>query len=263
MLIDSHCHLDFPDFAAERADVIARAKAAGVGMMVTISTRVRRFDQVRAIAEAHPEVWCSVGTHPHNAGEEDGISADELVALSRHPRCVAIGEAGLDYFYDKAPRDAQARGFRTHIEAARRTGLPLVIHARDADADIAAILEDETRKGPFPFILHCFSSGADLARTGVKLGGYVSFSGILTFKNSEEIRVIARDVPRDRLLVETDAPFLAPPPHRGKRNEPAFVAHTASVLAETIGVSADEIARITTDNFFRLFTKAVRPADAA
>jgi len=263
MLVDSHCHLDFPDFAAERADVIARAKAAGVGMMVTISTRVRRFDQVREIAEAHPEVYCSIGTHPHNAGEEDGISADELVALSKHPRCVAIGEAGLDYFYDKAPRDAQARGFRTHIEAARRTGLPLVIHARDADADIAAILEDETGKGPFPFILHCFSSGAELARTGVKLGGYVSFSGILTFKNSEEIRAIAREVPRTRLLVETDAPFLAPPPHRGKRNEPAFVAQTAAVLAETIGVSADEIARITTDNFFRLFTKAVRPAGVA
>jgi TatD DNase family protein len=186
-----------------------------------------------------------------------------LVALSRHPRCVAIGEAGLDYFYDKAPRDAQARGFRTHIEAARRTGLPLVIHARDADADIAAILKDETGKGAFPFILHCFSSGADLARTGVKLGGYVSFSGILTFKNSEDIRAIAKEVPRDRLLVETDAPFLAPPPHRGKRNEPAFVAQTASVLAETIGVSADEIARITTDNFFRLFTKAERPASGA
>jgi TatD DNase family protein len=263
MLVDSHCHLDFPDFGAERADVIARAKAAGVGMMVTISTRVRRFEQVRAIAEAHPEVWCSIGTHPHNAGEEDGISADELVALSRHPRCVAIGEAGLDYFYDKAPRDDQARGFRTHIEAARRTGLPLVIHARDADADIAAILEDETGKGAFPFILHCFSSGAELARTGVKLGGYVSFSGILTFQNSEDIRAIAKEVPLDRLLVETDAPFLAPPPHRGKRNEPAFVAHTASVLADTIGVSADEVARITTDNFFRLFTKAERPADSA
>jgi TatD DNase family protein len=263
MLVDSHCHLDFPDFAAERSDVIARARAAGVGMMVTISTRVRRFDQVRAIAEAHPEVLCSVGTHPHNSGEEDGISADELVALSRHPRCVAIGEAGLDYFYDKAPRDAQARGFRIHIEAARRTGLPLVIHARDADADIAAILEDETGKGPFPFILHCFSSGADLARTGVKLGGYVSFSGILTFKNSEDIRAIAKEVPRERLLVETDAPFLAPPPHRGKRNEPAFVAQTAAVLAETIGVQADEIGGITTDNFFRLFTKAVRPAGVA
>lgn len=258
MLVDSHCHLDFPDFQAERADVIARAKAAGVGLMVTISTRVRRFDEIRQIAETYPEVLCSVGTHPHNAGEEDGITADELVALSQHPRCVAIGEAGLDYFYDKAPRDAQARGFRTHIEAARRTGLPLVIHARDADADIAAILEDETGKGAFPFILHCFSSGAELARTGVKLGGYVSFSGILTFKNSEEIRAIAKGVPRERLLVETDAPFLAPPPHRGKRNEPAFVAQTAAVLAETIGVSVDDIARITTDNFFRLFTKAER-----
>ncbi len=263
MLVDSHCHLDFPDFQAERADVIARAKAAGVGLMVTISTRVRRFDEIRKIAETYPEVLCSVGTHPHNAGEEDGITADELVALSQHPRCVAIGEAGLDYFYDKAPRDAQARGFRTHIEAARRTGLPLVIHARDADADIAAILEDETGKGAFPFILHCFSSGAELARTGVKLGGYVSFSGILTFKNSEEIRAIAKGVPRERLLVETDAPFLAPPPHRGKRNEPAFVAQTAAVLAETIGVSVDDIARITTDNFFRLFTKASRPPDIA
>jgi len=263
MLVDSHCHLDFPDFEAERADVIARAKVAGVGMMVTISTRVRRFDEIRKIAERNPEVLCSVGTHPHNAGEEDGITADELVALSQHPRCVAIGEAGLDYFYDKAPRDAQARGFRTHIEAARRTGLPLVIHARDADAEIAAILEDETGKGPFPFILHCFSSGAELARTGVKLGGYVSFSGILTFKNSEDIRAIAKDVPRERLLVETDAPFLAPPPHRGKRNEPAFVAQTAAVLADTIGVSMDEIARITTDNFFRLFSKASRPPEIA
>lgn len=260
MLVDSHCHLDFPDFASERADVIARAKDNGVGAMVTISTRVRRFDDIRAIAEAYPEVWCSVGTHPHNAGEEDGISADELVARSAHPRCVAIGEAGLDYFYDKAPREAQARGFRTHIDAARRTGLPLVIHARDADADIAAILEDETGKGPFPFLLHCFSSGAELARTGVRLGGYVSFSGILTFRRSEEIRAIARDVPRERLLVETDAPYLAPMPHRGKRNEPAFVRHTAEVLAETIGVSFDEVARITTDNFYRLFSKAVRPA---
>ncbi|MCO5163515.1 MAG: TatD family hydrolase [Mesorhizobium sp.] len=260
MLVDSHCHLDFPDFASERAEVIARAKENGVGAMVTISTRVRRFDEIRAIAEAYPEVWCSVGTHPHNAGEEDGISADELMALSAHPRCVAIGEAGLDYFYDKAPREAQARGFRTHIEAARRTGLPLVIHARDADADIAAILEDETGKGPFPFLLHCFSSGAELARTGVRLGGYVSFSGILTFRRSDDLRAIAREVPRERLLVETDAPYLAPMPYRGKRNEPAYVRHTAEVLAETIGVSFDDIARITTDNFYRLFSKAVRPA---
>lgn len=260
MLVDSHCHLDFPDFASERAEVIARAKENGVGAMVTISTRVRRFDEIRAIAEAYPEVWCSVGTHPHNAGEEDGISADELMALSAHPRCVAIGEAGLDYFYDKAPREAQARGFRTHIEAARRTGLPLVIHARDADADIAAILEDETGKGPFPFLLHCFSSGAEMARTGVRLGGYVSFSGILTFRRSDDLRAIAREVPRERLLVETDAPYLAPMPYRGKRNEPAYVRHTAEVLAETIGVSFDDIARITTDNFYRLFSKAVRPA---
>lgn len=262
MLVDSHCHLDFPDFASERADVIARAKANGVGTMVTISTRVRRFDEIRAIAEAYPEVLCSVGTHPHNAGEEDGISADDLVALSAHPRCVAIGEAGLDYFYDHAPRDAQARGFRTHIEAARRTGLPLVIHARDADADVAAILEDETGKGAFPFLLHCFSSGADLARTGLRLGGYISFSGILTFRRSDELRAIAREVPRDRLLVETDAPYLAPMPYRGKRNEPAYVRHTAEVLAETIGVPVDEIERITTDNFYRLFSKAVRPAAA-
>jgi len=262
MLVDSHCHLDFPDFASERSDVIARAKANGVGAMVTISTRVRRFDEVRAIAEAYPEVWCSVGTHPHNAAEEDGISADELVALSAHPRCVAIGEAGLDYFYDHAPREAQARGFRTHIEAARRTGLPLVIHARDADADVAAILEDETGKGAFPFLLHCFSSGADLARVGLRLGGYISFSGILTFRRSDELRAIAREVPRDRLLVETDAPYLAPMPYRGKRNEPAYVRHTAEVLAETIGVSVDEIEDITTDNFYRLFSKAVRPAAA-
>lgn len=262
MLVDSHCHLDFPDFAAERAEVISRARAAGVETMVTISTRVRRFDQIRAIAEAHPEVWCSVGTHPHNAGEEDGIGADELVALSEHPRCVAIGEAGLDYFYDHAPRDVQERGFRTHIEAARRTGLPLVIHARDADADVAAILTEETGKGPFPFVLHCFSSGAELARTGVGLGGYVSFSGILTFKRSEELRDIARHVPGDRLLVETDAPYLAPQPFRGKRNEPAYVRHTADVLADTIGVSRGEIETITTDNFFRLFSKASRPAAA-
>lgn len=261
MLVDSHCHLDFPDFEAERADVIARAVAAGVGRMVTISTRVRRFPDILKIAESFDEVYCSVGTHPHNAHEELDITADQLVALAEHPKVVAIGEAGLDYFYDHAPREAQAQGLRTHIEAARRTGLPLVIHARNADDDMAGILEDETGKGPFPFILHCFSSGAELARRGVALGGYVSFSGILTFKNSSELREIAKTVPTDRLLVETDAPYLAPMPHRGKRNEPAFVANTAQVLAETIGVGADEIARITTDNVFRLFKKMPRPAD--
>ena len=262
MLVDSHCHLDFPDFVAERGEVVARALAAGVGRMVTISTRVRRFPEILAIAETFPEVFCSVGTHPHNAAEEPDVTADELVALAAHPKVVAIGEAGLDYHYDKSPRDAQARGFRTHIEAARRTSLPLVIHAREADDDIAAILQDETGKGAFPFILHCFSSGRRLAEVGVALGGYVSFSGILTFKNSQDVRDIARDVPRDRLLVETDAPYLAPPPHRGKRNEPAFVVNTAAVLADTIGVSAVEIAALTTDNFFRLFTKMPKPKAA-
>ncbi|BBD37995.1 MULTISPECIES: TatD family hydrolase [Aminobacter] len=260
MLVDSHCHLDFPDFAQERADIIARAKAAGVERMVTISTRVKRFEQILAIAEEFGEVFCSVGTHPHNAAEELDVTTADLVRLAQHPKVVAIGEAGLDYFYDKSPRDAQAQGLRVHIAASRETGLPLVIHARNADDDMADILKEETGKGAFPFILHCFSSGAELARIGVALGGYVSFSGILTFKNSAELREIAKDVPRDRLLVETDAPYLAPPPHRGKRNEPAFVAQTAAVLAETIGVSAAEIADITTANFFRLFTKMPRPA---
>jgi TatD DNase family protein len=255
MLVDSHCHLDFPDFDTERDEILARAAEAGVGLMVTISTRVRRFDAIRAIAERYEQVYCSVGTHPHNAHEELDVSADDLVALAGHPKVAAIGEAGLDYFYDKAPRENQARGFRTHIEAARRTRLPLVIHSRDADADMAAILEDETGKGAFPFILHCFSSGAELARTGLRLGGYISFSGILTFKKSEDLREIARSVPRDRLLVETDAPYLAPVPHRGRRNEPAFVADTARVLAETIDVSETEIAAITTANFRRLFKK--------
>lgn len=259
MLVDSHCHLDFPDFAEERAAVVARAFAAGVGRMVTISTRVKRFQQVIEIAETFEDVYCSVGTHPHNAAEELDVTADELVRLSGHPKVVAIGEAGLDYYYDKAPRDAQAEGFRNHIAASRRTGLPLVIHSRNADDDMASILENETGKGAFPFILHCFSSGRGLAEVGVALGGYVSFSGILTFKNSAELRAIAADVPRDRLLVETDAPYLAPIPHRGKRNEPAYVTNTAKVLAETIGVSEAEIADITTGNFFKLFTKMPRP----
>lgn len=260
MLVDSHCHLDFPEFGGEVDQLIGRAAEAGVGMMVTISTRVRRFPGILAIAEAHENVFCSVGTHPHNAAEEPDITAEQLVRLSEHPKVVAIGEAGLDFHYDKSPRPAQAQGFRTHIAAARETRLPLVIHARSADDEMIAILEEESGKGAFPFILHCFSSGRKLAEAGVALGGYVSFSGILTFKNSEDIRAIARTVPRDRLLVETDAPYLAPPPHRGKRNEPAFVAHTAKVLAETIGVDQREIAEITTDNFFQLFKKAPRPA---
>ncbi len=258
MLVDSHCHLDFPDFADELDQVLARAGAADVGLMVTISTRVRRFEQVRAIAERYENIHCSVGTHPHNAHEELDVAADELARLAEHAKVVAIGEAGLDYFYDNSPREAQAAGLKTHIAAARTTGLPLVIHARDADDDMAAILTEETERGAFPAVLHCFSSGRGLAETGIALGHYVSFSGILTFKNSVALREIARDLPADRILVETDAPFLAPPPHRGKRNEPAFVAHVAAVLAETRGVSREKIAEQTTENFFRLFSKVPR-----
>jgi TatD DNase family protein len=260
MLIDSHCHLDFPDLASDREAMLARAKAAGVGLVVTISTRVRRFDELRAIVEAHDNVFCSVGTHPHHAAEEPDVTADELVALTRHSKVVAIGEAGLDYHYDNSPRDLQERGFRTHIAAARATGLPLVIHARDADQDVARILEEETAKGVFPFVLHCFTGGPELARRGLALGGFVSFSGVVTFKNSGALRQIARDVPLDRLLVETDAPYLAPEPLRGRTNEPANVVHTAARLAEVRELSAEEIADATTQNVFRLFKKVPRAA---
>ncbi|MDI6835924.1 MAG: TatD family hydrolase [Rhizobiaceae bacterium] len=255
MLIDTHCHLDFPDFDEERDALVARAHAAGVGRMVTISTRVRKLDTLLAITDRHPSVFCSVGTHPNNANEELDVTADDLVRLAEHPKVVAIGECGLDYFYDTQTPEDQKTGFLRHIEAARRTQLPLVIHSRSADDDMAAILTQETGKGAFPFILHCFSSGEALARTGVELGGYVSFSGILTFPKSTELRDIAKDVPLDRLLVETDAPYLAPKPWRGKRNEPSYVVNTAEVLAETKGVSFEEIARITTENALRVFSK--------
>lgn len=258
MLIDTHCHLDFPDLEAERDEIIERAREAGVTQMVTISTRVKRFETILAITETYPNVFCSVGTHPHNADEELDITTEDLVRLSAHPKVVAIGEAGLDYFYVNAPREAQVEGLRRHIEAARLTGLPLVIHSRSADEDMAAILTEETGKGAFPFLLHCFSSGQELARIGVELGGYVSFSGILTFPKSQDLRDIARTVPRDRMIVETDAPYLAPKPFRGKRNEPAYVAHTAEVLAETIGVSKAEIEEITTANALRIFSKMPR-----
>ena len=263
MLIDSHCHLDFPDFASELDAVVARAKAQGVGRMVTISTRVKRHGELIAIAERFPDVYCSVGTHPHHAQEEPDIGTGELVARTRHPKVVAIGEAGLDYHYDHSPRDLQEKSFRAHIAAARETGLPLVIHAREADADVAQILTEETGKGAFPAVLHCFTGGRDLAMAAIDLGLSISFTGILTFKNSQDLRDIARDLPADRILVETDAPYLAPGPYRGKRNEPAYVVETAKVLAEVRGVSPEEIARQTTENFFRLFSKVPRPAAAA
>src|ERR1700727_1738606 len=263
MLVDSHCHLDFPDFASELDAVVARAADARLMRLVTISTRVRRFAGVLAIAERFPDVFCSVGTHPHYAHEELDVTPDDLVAHTRHPKVVAIGEAGLDYHYDNSPRDAQERGFRNHIAAARATGLPLVIHAREADADVAQILEEETGQGAFPAVLHCFTGGPDLARRAIALGLYISFTGIVTFKNSSALRDIAATLRADRILVETDAPYLAPGKFRGKRNEPAFVIETANVLAETRGVSFDTIARQTTENFFRLFAKVPRPAAAA
>ncbi len=258
MLVDSHCHLDFPELNADLGAVLARARAAGVGLMVTISTRVRRFDELRTIVEAHDNVFCSIGTHPHNAAEEPDVTVEELVELARHPKVVAIGEAGLDYHYDHSPHDMQKKSFRTHIAAARETGLPLIIHAREADADIARMLEEESAKGAFPFVLHCFTSGADLAHRGLTLGGYISFSGVVTFKNAEALRDIALAVPSDRLLVETDAPYLAPEPLRGKTNEPAFVVHTAARLASLRGVREADMQRLTTDNFFRIFKKVPR-----
>jgi TatD DNase family protein len=258
MLIDSHCHLDFPDFASELDAVVARAQAQGVARMVTISTRVKRHDELIAIVDRFPDVYCSVGTHPHHAEEEPDIGTAELIARTLHPKVVALGEAGLDYHYDNSPRDAQERSFRQHIAAARETGLPLVIHSRDCDADMARILEEETGKGAFPAVLHCFTGGRDLAFKGIELGLYVSFTGILTFKRSDELRAIAAGLPADRVLVETDAPYLAPLSNRGKRNEPAFVVETAKVLAQARGVTLEEITRQTTENFFHLFNKVPR-----
>jgi TatD DNase family protein len=264
MLVDSHCHLDFPDFASELDAVVARARAAGIGRLVTICTRVRKFPQVLAVAEKFPEIFCSVGTHPHNAHEELDIDTKALIALTKNPKVVAIGEAGLDYHYDKSPRAVQAQRLRQHIAAARETGLPLVIHSRECDADMARILREESGKGAFPAVLHCFTGGRELAFTAIELGHYVSFTGILTFKNSDALREIASALPADRVMVETDAPYLAPLPFRGKRNEPAFVTETAKVLAQTRGVSDEEITRQTTENFFRLFNKVPRKlADAA
>src|SRR3984957_17189667 len=255
MLVDSHCHLDFPDFADDLDGIVARAAAAGIGRIVTISTRVRRLGALLAIADRYPNVYCSVGTHPHQADEEDGIPATELIELTQHPKVVALGEAGLDYFYEHGSRAAQERGFRTHIAAARATGLPLVIHTREADEDCGRILEDEMAKGSFRAVLHCYTGGGDLARKTISLGFSILFTGILTFKNSQALRDLAAELPADRIMVETDAPFLAPGKFRGKRNEPSYVVEVAKVLAQTRGVSLEEISRQTTQNFFRLFSK--------
>ena len=260
MLIDTHCHLDFPDFAPEQAEIVARAEARGVGRMITISTHLSRINRVKSVSETYENVYFTVGTHPHHSHEEDEPTVDQLIKLSAHPKCVGLGEAGLDYHYDKAPRDVSQRVFRTHIAAARETGLPLVIHSRDADDDMARILEEETGKGAFPAVLHCFTGGRALAMKAIELGLYVSFTGILTFKKSDDLRAIAAELPADRILVETDAPYLAPGKMRGKRNEPSFVVETAKVLAGIRTVSVEQIAEQTTQNFFRLFSRVPRPA---
>ncbi|RJF83960.1 TatD family deoxyribonuclease [Azospirillum cavernae] len=264
MLVDSHCHLDFPDFAEELDAVVHRARAAGVGRMVTICTYLTRFDRILAVAERYDDILCTVGVHPHQAAEEfDVTTVEALVERARHPKVIGLGETGLDYFYDKSPREQQQECFRRHIRASLDTGLPLIIHTRDADADTMRIVKEETAGQTVKGLLHCFSSGRALADEALDYGFTLSLSGIVTFKKSEELRDIVKDVPLDRILVETDAPYLAPIPFRGKRNEPAYVAHTAACVAAIKGVSADELARITTDNFFRLFDKAVEQKAAA
>ncbi|MFM9862645.1 MAG: TatD family hydrolase [Micropepsaceae bacterium] len=260
MLVDSHCHLDFPDFGPELDAVVQRARAAGVGTMLTIGTRLSAFEGVRAIAERYEDIWCSVGVHPHEAAVEPLNEANALIERAAHPRVIGIGEAGLDYFYEHSPRDDQIRNFRAHIAASRETQLPLIVHARDADHDLCEILSEEHGRGAFPGLIHCFSSTAKLAKTALDIGFYISISGIVTFKKADELRSIVATVPLERLLVETDAPYLAPMPHRGKRNEPAFVKNTADVVARLKGVDAERLEQVTTDNFFRLFTKARRPA---
>jgi TatD DNase family protein len=257
MLVDSHCHLDFSDFAAEREAIIARARSAGVETMLTISTRLDEFDKVRTIAEAHDEIWCSVGAHPHEAKDHIALAPQQLVAMTAHPKVVGIGETGLDFHYDLSPRDIQERVFRAHIAASHESGLPLIIHARDADREVAQVLDEER---PPPGVMHCFSGGRALADAALALGFYISISGIVTFRNAEDLRAIVRNLPLDRLLVETDAPYLAPVPYRGKRNEPAFVAATAAAVAGLKGIELQHLAEMTSANFFRLFGKASAPA---
>lgn len=263
MLVDSHCHLDFPEFAPELDAVVARAREVGIGTMLTIGTSLERFPGVLAVAERYPDVWCSVGVHPHEAEKEGQGTPDRLIELARHPKVVGIGETGLDYFYEHSPRQQQIDSFRAHIAASRATGLPLIVHTRDADQDTADILSEEYAKGAFPGLIHCFSSTRVVSEKAVELGFSISISGIVTFKPAEDLRTIVRDLPLDRLLVETDSPYLAPVPKRGKRNEPAFVAHTAAKVAELKGLGVAELAKTTSANFFRLFKKVEPPASVA
>ena len=259
MLVDSHCHLDFDVFNGDRTDTVRRAKDAGIGTMLTICTHVTRFEKILSIAQSDPDIWCSVGIHPHQAEEEPRVSVGDLVSRAKDPNVVGIGETGLDYYYENSPHDIQLESFRTHIAAARETNLPLIVHSRDADRDMAEILEAEMEKGAYTGVLHCFSSGLDLAKRALDIGFYISLSGIVTFKNAEALRNIVEKLPLNRILVETDAPFLAPIPNRGQRNEPSFVVHTAAQVAELKNIEIDALSMASTDNFFKLFNKAKRP----
>ena len=259
MLIDSHVNLHAPQFAEDQAAVIDRARAAGVGLMVTISDKVSSFPQVLSIAEAHADIWCTVGTHPHDAKEDPHLAAETLIRLAVHPRVVGIGETGLDFYYDLSPREVQAAVFRAHIAAARETGLPLVVHSRDADEVMAEILEAEYARGPFKLLLHCYTSGPELARRAAMLGAFFSVSGIATFKAAEEVRAVIADMPADRIIVETDCPYLAPVPMRGRRNEPAFLPHVLAKLAEVRGWCLAEAEARTEAAFFALFDRIPAP----
>jgi TatD DNase family protein len=259
MLIDSHVNLHAPQFAEDQAEVIARARAAGVALMVTISDKVSSFPQVRALAQAHPDIWCTVGTHPHEAKEDPDLTAETLIDLAGEERVVGIGETGLDFYYDLSPRAVQAKVFRAHVEAARRTGLALVVHSRDADDEMAGILEEEFERGPFKLLLHCYTSGPELVRRAAALGAWFSVSGIATFKAAEDVRAVIRDMPADRIIVETDCPYLAPVPMRGRRNEPAYLPHVLAKLAEVRGWSLAEAEQRTEDAFFALFDRIPRP----
>ena len=255
-LVDSHCHLDFPELAGDAAGVMARARNAGVGHMLTIGTKITQFPNVLAVAEKFDNVSCSVGIHPHEAAVEPEMNVEKLIGFAQHPKVVAFGETGLDFYYKHSPRLEQEQSFRIHIAAAREHKLPVIVHTRDADTETNAILSEEMGKGAFTGVIHCFSSGRELAEQDLALGFYISLSGIVTFKKAEALREVVKIVPMDRILVETDSPYLAPIPYRGKTNEPAYVTHTAATVAEIKGVSRDELARQTTENFFRLFSKA-------
>lgn len=256
MFVDSHCHLNYGNLSDDLDGVLSRAKDAGVDTMLAINARLKEYDEVRVIAEAHPHIWGSVGVHPHEAEAEPDVELSELLKRAEHPKTIAIGETGLDYYYEYAPREAQKRNFITHIEASRRTGLPLIVHTRDAEEDTIKILSAEMEKGAFPGVIHCFTASQDFAEFALSIGFYISISGIVTFKSAKDLQDTARTIPLNRLLIETDAPYLAPVPKRGKTCEPAFVAHTAEFLAELRGEDLAQLAQATSDNFYRLFKKA-------